>query len=318
MNGQPGQIQGGSNPIDSRLLPESADPDDSVSVAAIYARTSESKPKFHYSINEQVTECWMRCEQMGWSVSYVFTDEDETGRNTDRPGFRDMLRKAEAGCFDIVIFWKLDRFCRSLVDLVRTEERLSEYDVALQSVTEYIDTASPVGRFNFRNLASAAELESDLTSQRAKLGMRGLARSHRWPNNNPPLGYSLKDDRTLEIEDEEAKLVNRIFELYLREKSMPRVALLLNREGLTTKGGDDWSRWTVRKVLSNELYKGVYQLADFEEYVEEYQIIPDDLFEEVTETRFRYRHSQSDMEGERKAKKKSRILSTFKQGRADS
>lgn len=307
-----------SNPTHSGLLPGSADPDDSVSVAAIYARTSESKPKFHYSIEEQVTECWARCEQMGWTVSYVFTDENETGRNTDRPGFRDMLRKARAGCFDVVIFWKLDRFCRSLVDLVRTEERLSDHGVALQSVTEYIDTASPVGRFNFRNLASAAELESDMTSQRVKLGMRGLARNHRWPNDDPPLGYSLRDDRTLKVEDAEAELVNRIFEMYLREKSMPSVALLLNQEGRTTKREEDWSRWTVRKVLSNELYKGVYQLADYEEYVEEYQIVSDELFEEVTEIRFRYRHSQSDMEEERKAEKKSRILSRFKQGRADS
>ena len=157
-------------PPNTGQVPTDTDADTSISTAAIYARTSVSKSEFHYSIDEQVSRCWDRCQQQGWDVVFVFTDEAESGRNTDRPDFQDMLAKAKAGCFDVVVFWKLDRFCRSLADLVKTEEVLSHCGVALQSVTEYIDTASPVGRFNFRNLASAAELESDLTHNACGLG----------------------------------------------------------------------------------------------------------------------------------------------------
>lgn len=301
---------GQSKPTDMDKIPESTD--DSVSKAAIYARTSANKPGYHYSIDEQVNRCWDRCEHQGWDVLFVFTDEAESGTNTDRPAFKEMLGKAESGLFDVVVFWKLDRFCRSLTDLVKTEELLNEYDVALQSVTEYIDTASPVGRFNFRNLASAAELESDLTSQRVRIGMHGMAKEHRWPNDHPPLGYDLAEDRTLEINENEATLVKRIFQLYLRHRSMPKVAKILNDEDITRNRDGSWSRWTIKKVLTNELYRGQYQLGEVEEYVDEYRILSDELFEKVTNTRYRFQHDKGKMNKNRKQSKANKIFDEFK------
>lgn len=106
-----------SQPTDIEQVPQSSEPDESVSRAAIYARTSGSKPGYDYSISEQVPRCWDRCQQQDWEVVFVFTDEAKTETNTDRSGFQDMLEKAESGCFDVVVFWKLDRFCRSLADL---------------------------------------------------------------------------------------------------------------------------------------------------------------------------------------------------------
>lgn len=279
--------------------------------AAIYARTSSSNQQFGYSIDEQIRRCWDRCDRQDWEVRYVFADEAESGRDMDRPEFQRLLKIAEQGMIDVVVFWKLDRFCRSLVDLVKTEETLSQCDVALQSVTEYIDTTTAVGRFNFRNLASAAELETDLTSQRVKMGMYGLAQEHKWPNDQPPLGYNLQEDGKLQINESEAGLVRRICRLYLRERSMPQVAFLLNEEQIPTKSGDEWCTQSVRKVLSNDLYVGEYSVAGYEEYVEEYQILSDELFKEVTETRYRFK-STGEMDKDRKQARADEILEQFK------
>jgi len=299
-------------PPEMTEFPTDTDPDESLSKAAIYARTSASKPGFHYSISEQVSRCWSQCQQQGWDVVFVFTDEAESGTNTDRPGFQNMLEKAKMECFDVVMFWKLDRFCRSLTDLVKTEEKLNKCGVAMQSATEYIDTASPVGRFNFRNLASAAELESDLTSQRVQIGMHGMAQDHRWPNSQPPCGYNLAEDQTLEINDEEAQLVRRIFRMYLKYRSMPRVAHELNQQGETTKDGEKWTRWAVRKILSNDLYLGEYQLGEYEDHVEDYRIVSDELFEAVTQTRYRFKQEKDEMDKDRKESKAEKILNEFK------
>lgn len=302
-------------PNDPREQSDSSDENTAVSRAAIYARTSASKRGFRYSIDEQVSRCWKRCEQHDWEVVFVFTDEAESGTNTQRKDFQLMMEIAEQGHFDVVVFWKLDRFCRSLSDLVKTEEKLDTWGVALQSVTEYIDTTSPVGRFNFRNLASAAELESDLTSQRVQLGMHGMAKEHKWPNNEPPMGYTLNEDRTLSVDNSEAKLVRRIFKMYLEERSMPRVAFLLNDAGFTTGGETEWSRWTVKQILSNELYRGKYQVAGYEDHVEDYQIVSDTLFEAVTETRYRFKHKQEEMDKDRKRSKAESILHEFKRSK---
>lgn len=280
--------------------------------AAIYARTSSGSQRFGYSIDEQVQRCWEQCESADWDVLYVFTDEARSGRNTDRPQFQELLKRAKQDCIDVVIFWKLDRFCRSLSDLVRIEEQLDEYDVALQSVTEYIDTTSPVGRFNFRNLASAAELESDLTSQRVKMGMHGFAKDHKWPNEYPPFGYRKTESDRLAVDDDEANWVRRIFRMYLEERSMPQVAFLLNETGLSTKKEKEWCRQAINTVLSNGLYVGDYDLAGYEDYVDEYRIMSDELFEAVEKVRYRFQ-SNTKMDDDRKQSKADRLLTEYKQ-----
>lgn len=279
--------------------------------AAIYARTSSSSQRFGYSIDEQVNQCWEHVEGNGWTVTHVLTDEAESGRDTDRPKFQRLLELAEANVIEVVVFWKLDRFCRSLVDLVNIEAQLNEWGIGLQSVTEYIDTTSAVGRFNFRNLASAAELESDLTSQRVRMGMHGLAKDHKWPNDRPPLGYDKTEEGRLEINEGEATLVRRIFRMYLEERSMPQVAFLLNEAGITTKTGGQWTRQSIKKILTNELYVGEYEVADYEDTVNEYRILSDGLFESVTDTRYRFRNKKGSMDPDRKSSKAYRILSTY-------
>ncbi|MCQ4334991.1 recombinase family protein [Natronomonas sp. F2-12] len=120
-----------------RIDPSSiGDSEESDFGAAIYARTSSANQRFGYSIDEQIRRCWERCETRDWDVRYVFADEAESGRDTERPEFQRLLRAAEQEAIDVVVFWALDRFCRSLVDLVKIEEQLDQCDVSLQSVTE--------------------------------------------------------------------------------------------------------------------------------------------------------------------------------------
>jgi site-specific DNA recombinase len=256
--------------------------------AAIYARTSSPNQRFNYSIKEQVSNCWNHCDQRGWMVKYVFVDEGESGGTTQRPKFQKMLERAQAGRLDVIVFWKLDRFCRSLVDLVNIEKALRELNVGLCSVTEYIDTTTSVGRFNFRSIASVAELERELIGERARLGLYGLAKLHKWPNDHPPIGYIRSSEGRLEVKENEAKLVRRIFEMYLHEKSIPQVAFQLNNESLLTKKGKKWNAAAVRDVLTDGIYIGIYNVAGIRDYVEEYRIIEDGLFMMVNEIRLRY------------------------------
>lgn len=244
----------------------------------------------------------------------MFVDECQSGRNVDRSKFQLMLQKARARKFDAIVFWKLDRFCRSLVDLVNVEKSLRRWEVGLCSVTEFIDTTTPVGRFNFRNLASFAELECEILGERARLGLYALAREHKWPNPHPPLGYDKSEDGRLIINKIEAKLVCRIFKMYLREKSMPQAAFKLNKGGILTKKGKKWNARAVRDILTNELYIGKYKVAGFEDHVEEYKIVDYDLFNKANETKLRYKKGGSKrppMPKDRRTAKIEKIFSKY-------
>lgn len=257
--------------------------------AAIYARTSGYNQKNNYSINEQIACCRTYIDQKGWATHYLFFDEAEGGSTIERPKFQLMLEKAKSGCFDVIVVWKLDRFCRSLVDLVNVERALRNCEVSLCSVTEFLDTTSTIGRFNFRTIGSVAELERELIGERARMGLHALAKLHKWPNPHPPLGYTRLSTGWLKVFRKEARLVRRIFALYLREKSMAQVAFILNKQGYLTKKGKKWTAVAVGDVLTDEIYIGIYNVAGVRDYVEEYRIIEDDIFTKTIEKRVRYK-----------------------------
>ena len=204
-----------------------------------------------------------------------------------------MLEKAKSGCFDVIVVWKLDRFCRSLVDLVNVEKALRNCGVSLCSVTEYLDTTSTIGRFNFRTIGSVAELERELIGERARMGLHALAKKHRWPNSHPPLGFDKQTDGQLRIKKEEAKIVRRIARMYIYEKSMPQIAFLLNKAHILTKNGKQWTSGAVREILTNEIYVGIYDVAGVREYIKDCKILDNKIFQAINETRCRFKQKNS-------------------------
>jgi site-specific DNA recombinase len=227
-----------------------------------------------------------------------------------------MIEKAKLGCFDFLIFWKVDRFSRSLTDLCNVERTLRQCGVSLSSATEFIDTTSSVGRFNFRSIGSVAELESELISERAKLGLNGLGRAHRWPNRHAPLGFELTQSGHLKILSKEARLVRKIFRMYLKTKSMAQIAFVLNQAKTLTKNGLMWTASAVRTILTNKIYIGFYSVAGVEDHIENCRIIRDDVFAKAEEIRLRYRQKNSsrpEMQQNRKQAKAEKVIGKYLQ-----
>lgn len=283
--------------------------------AAVYGRTSPNNNPNTYSIEEQIRSSWERCQSLGWTVTHIFRDVDESGKTTDRPMFQKMMQLVETGNVDVVVFWKLDRFSRTLMHAVELEEKLREHDVALHSVTESLDTTTVAGRFNFRTIASAAEFEREMIHQRTSMGRRAAAKEYKWLNDHPPLGYDLTDENRLTLNPQEAELVKRIFHRYLELKSMPKLATELNEEGISTKAGNEWTARAIGDVLKNEIYRGKYSFAGVEEQIPEYQIIEDSVFEEVTSVRHRFKRdgeaNRKKMDQNRKSDRVYRIRDSY-------
>jgi len=288
--------------------------------AAVYARTSSKNQEYGYSLDEQVRRSVSRCKSLGWKVRFVFRDGAESGKDTDRPMFKRMLSAAEKRVIDVIVFWKLDRFSRSLLHAVQLESELQQYNVSLYSVTEQIDTTSATGRFNFRNLASAAEFERDMIRQRTQMGINALAAEGRWPNDSPPLGYEIKDDGRLRVLEDDADLVEEIFEKYIEVQSMPTVAEHLNNREIPTKEDGDWTPRAVGDILRNEIYQGHYEVGEVSKHVAEYQIIDSETFEQVTAIRRRFvennESTKSPMADSRKERAISRVREMYRNYRS--
>jgi len=97
----------------------------------------------------------------------IFTDT-ATGAHVKRPELTKCLKTLKAG--DVLIVWKLDRFGRSLHDLIGLLDDLKTRGVAFRSLTDAIDTATPTGRAMWQMVEILAELERSLMQERTKAG----------------------------------------------------------------------------------------------------------------------------------------------------
>ncbi|TDY16898.1 DNA invertase Pin-like site-specific DNA recombinase [Paraburkholderia sp. BL6665CI2N2] len=99
----------------------------------------------------------------------LFEDHGVSGASFSRPGLEKALSRLKAG--DTLVVWRLDRLGRSISHLVNLINRLSKRRIHFKSLTESIDTSTSGGRLVFHLMASLAEFERSLISERTKAGM---------------------------------------------------------------------------------------------------------------------------------------------------
>ena len=99
-----------------------------------------------------------------------FEDRAKSGKNTQRPDFERMLKSLDKKP-QIVIVSKIDRFARSLSDLLKTLEYLDQNSIGFVSVNDSgIDTTTPNGRLLLQILGAFAEFERNMINSRTKVG----------------------------------------------------------------------------------------------------------------------------------------------------
>lgn len=110
-----------------------------------------------------------------------------------RPRLHAALRSIGAG--DVLVVWKVDRVARSLVDLLSILERLRTAGASVKSLTEPIDTSSPIGEFTFQILGAVAQLERAMIRERVLAGQAAArARGVYWGRR-----AELTDDQQAEL-----------------------------------------------------------------------------------------------------------------------
>ncbi len=239
---------------------------------AVYTRKSndENLTGEVTSLDNQKNCCRSYIEiqkEKGWrEYPEPFDDPAESGKNLERPAMRRLLKTVEDGKVQGVIVYKLDRMTRSSKDFHHLLELFEKRGVAFISATESIDTKSPQGRLMTAIMVQFAQYDRELDVERSRDFHLARARKGLWSAGLPPLGYDVKD-KFLIVNEGEAEVVRRAFDLYLRLKSTMRVAAELNRLGFRRKayrtqrgklyGGKAFDMETVIRMLRQRAYVGI-------------------------------------------------------------
>ncbi len=234
---------------------------------AAYCRVSTDKEEQKESLQHQKDFFTEYARRNGHELVRLYADEGISGTSLKkREEFKRLLRDAELGLFELVVVKDVSRFARNTVDALQSVRKLRTLGINTLFINASMSSIGD-GEFALTLFSAMAQEESNNLSKRVKWGKRINAERGRVPPR--VYGYDKVDNFTLAINESEARVVRKIFSLYIdRGMGCRTISMTLNSDGDKTKFGGDWDARGVRRILTNPLYSGIlinhkYEIEDF-------------------------------------------------------
>lgn len=237
---------------------------------ALYIRVStEEQATQGVSLEAQEESLINYCKTYNYEIYKIYKEAGKSAKNLKgRPEMQKLLKDAKNKKFDAILIYKLDRFSRSLKDLILTIEMLKNWGVDFISLQDKIETNSASGKLMFHIISSFAEFERDIIGERTKFGMEKKAKDGAI-QNRAPLGYIIKDKK-MYPDPETKELIPEIFNFFITYKSLSKTA---KNFGYSTRG--------IKKLLMNKTYLGMIKFGNIWRFGKHEAILNPNLFEKV-------------------------------------
>ncbi|HHW68735.1 MAG TPA: recombinase family protein, partial [Tenericutes bacterium] len=243
----------------------------------IYVRVStEHQTKEGYSIAAQKENLTNFAKQQGWNIFDIYTDEGISGKNIqDRPNVKRLIHDIKSKKVNVVLLYRFDRLTRDMSDTETIIKLIQDCGIEVYTISGgTVDVSTATGRFFIRVSGAVAQLEREQTIERVKAAfIQKVKEGKSLCSSTPSYGYDRPKHQEIQtINEEEAKVVRRIFKMYVDGKSFTEIANKLNAEGIHTKKrgkvqkkrnneetyiiNSVWQPKTIRQILTNVTYIG--------------------------------------------------------------
>ena len=195
-----------------------------------------------------------------WIYIRGYVDEGISGvRVEKRESFKEMIRDAKLGKFDLIITKEVSRFARDLEDSIHYIRILKEANVGIYFENQNLNTFDSNSELVLNIMFNLAQDESRKLSSRIKFGHREAIKKGHVLGSSNILGYR-KDNCKLVIDDNESRLIKKIFELYSSgEYGLYKLSKELGKKGFYNKKGNLYDKNTLKRIIENPKYKGFYR-----------------------------------------------------------
>jgi len=226
--------------------------------AVIYIRTSSEHQGEKSSPIEQEEDCRQLAAENELDVVDIYRDIEKyrvgsrlvepSGTRYDRPGLLAMVRDAKQGKFDVILAWKEDRLYRGMRAMLLVLETIQENQISIQLAKENFDPKIAPLR------AWIAQMELDGMKERLDMGVKARLRAGKANTGQDRYGYVRKDD-VIEIVEEEAYWVRKIFEWYINRVPLMKIRQRLIEANAPQKGSSrprkvQWARSSIQSILN--------------------------------------------------------------------
>lgn len=244
--------------------------------AVIYARYS-SAGQTEQSIEGQLRECYEYAKYNDIAIVGTYIDRAMTGTNDNRTDFQRMLKDAQKADWDMVLVYKLDRFSRNKYEMAIHKKTLKDRGIQVVSAKEHIPEG-PEGIILESLLEGMAEYYSVELAQKVSRGQKETRIKGNYFGGGIPYGYKVVNKKYVVCE-EQATVINRIFEMYIAGTIAKDIVKTLTDEGITQTNGKPFETKNIYRILRNERYTGIYRHHNEGVYTNMFpRIIPDHLF----------------------------------------
>ena len=210
------------------------------------------------SIEVQVEKCSTWCKDHSLPILGVFADMAVSGMKDTRPQYEAMMQQLRQGLADTVVIYDQSRMFRKMTAWFAFRDALTAMGVSVVSVTQPMigkDLRDPTNFLTEGSMALFNQIWALQTRQKVMEKMRFMARNGQHTGGKPALGYKVVNGR-LEICEEEAVIVRRIFKEYAHGSSYRDIIAGLNADGYKTKRGRPFGSNSLHDLLHNEKYIG--------------------------------------------------------------
>ncbi len=214
-----------------------------------YVRVStDDQAQNGVSLEAQEVKIRAYCVAKDWELLNIIRDEGCSAKDLNRPGMQKIIEGAKTQLFDVVVTLKLDRLTRSVKDLgYLVEDVFNKYRVAFSSLQDNFDTSTANGRMVMNILATIAQWERDIISERTRDAMQFMKQSLKLVGA-VPFGFD-NGNGQLTPNPVEMKIAQDIVSLKQGGRSYQNISDHLNAQGTASKNGGNWYPKTVLGVL---------------------------------------------------------------------
>lgn len=254
--------------------------------AGLYVRLSDededklNKEDLSRSIINQKALLKEYAKEHGFEIYKIYCDDDYSGLYDDRPGFQELLADAEAGKFKVIIAKSQSRFSRNMEHIEKyLHNEFINQGIRFIGVVDGVDTAVKSNKKSRQIYMLTNEWYCEDLSENIHAVFDTKMKKGDFIGSFAPYGYK-KDPANknhLIIDAEAAKVVRRIFDMFLNgytaslicriltEEKIPTPAVYKKQQGLTYKYKQKynyceeyglWAETTVRRILQNKSYLG--------------------------------------------------------------
>lgn len=205
------------------------------------------------SLENQVDRIIDFCKKKGFFLENIYQDAGFSGKNTNRPGFKEMMKRINQGGISTLIVWHSTRFARNLRDFINHMDMLEKKKIKFYSIEEP-EMSGSSGKAMRNLMAVFAEYQSDVTGEYTRSVKSNLKKNKKVYCAYPPLGFK-NEDGILVRDPNQMSIVTEVQTLKANGLSLRQIAQHLNNQGIQGSKNGKFHASTIQKILKNNIYE---------------------------------------------------------------